>query len=80
MVIEKYISAITYLGCTADTWGTIHTRGNEKGKPQQIHTSLEWTLLAPAAFAFAFQQYLVTATPRKCLSLSSSSSALAATR
>lgn len=36
MVIEKCIFAITYLGCIADTWGTIHTWGNEKGKPQQI--------------------------------------------
>lgn len=75
MVIEKCIFAITYLGCTADTWGTIHTWGNEKGKPQQIQNekgkpqqikkSLEWRLLATAAFAFAFafQQHLVTATP-----------------
>lgn len=74
MVIEKYIFAITYLGCTADTRGTIHwkqnqaepaTWGNEKGKPQRIQKSLEWRLLAAAAFAFAFafQQHLVTATP-----------------
>lgn len=65
MVIEKYIFAITYLGCTADTWGTIHRWGNEKGKPQQIQKSLEWRLLAVAAFAFAFafQQHLVSATP-----------------
>jgi len=64
-VIEKYIFAITYLGCTADTCGTIHTWGNEKGKPQQIQKNLEWRLLAAAAFAFAFafQQHLVTATP-----------------
>lgn len=71
MVIEKYMPAMTYFACTADTWDINHLWGMRMGRPQQIHTSLEWRLLvAAAAFAFdlvlafvALQQRLVTVTP-----------------
>lgn len=53
MVIEKYMSAMIYFACTADTWGINQPLGMRMGRPQQIHTSLEWILLVAAAFAFA---------------------------